>query len=220
MRIALALLALLLMAAPAFSQEDNPYWTRYVYKQRCYQHTDMFGAVTYPCFRYRVEARERRYRPPVYAYERRVEREDEPPRAHCLFEHPAIRATGDDKLKEEAAQVSAQDRWAIEVATMRGVRFSDIRNAAHMTAACVKKVPETWTEKKQADAADLRHFVCTIEAVPCAAPKMPVDEDTLAKRKAEKIGDQIGRKDDPRADFYETEAPRKRFLERWRRARQ
>jgi hypothetical protein len=154
----------------------------------------------------------------VYGYERRYEREEDerPAVSECLFRYPPIRATGDDKLAVEKARISAQDRWSIEVETMRGTRFSDIHNAMRMTASCVEKVPTTDTEKGQASILGLRHYVCSVEAVPCTSPKLPIEPDEIAKRRAE----QIGRKEDPRADYYEPEKPRKRFLERWRRARQ
>lgn len=152
----------------------------------------------------------------VYGYERRLERE-EAPRMRCLYEYPAIRATGDDKLEEDRAQVSAQDRWSIEVETLRGTRFSDIRNAAYATSSCVRKVPTSATEKGQA-ALGVRHFVCQYEAIPCASPKLPQDEDTRAKRSSEKREDEV-RRNDPREGYYES--PRKRrFLDRWRRGAQ
>lgn len=132
-------------------------------------------------------------------------------RAHCLFQFPAIRATGDDKLEEERAQVSAQDRWAIETETRYGTRFADVRNAAALTKACVKKVPTTDTEKGQANLLGVRHYVCTVEAVPCAAPKVPVEEEDIAKRRMEKTAaDKDMRKTDPRDGFYEERPPAKR----------
>jgi len=149
----------------------------------------------------------------VYSYERR---EDDPPRAHCLWDFPPIRATGDDKLEEDRAQISAQDRWSIEVETRHGTRFSDIRFSARATSACARKVPTSATEKGQA-VLGIRHFACVYEATPCAAPKLPVDEDSRAKRSSEKRDDETGRKADPRADFYEPQPePKKRWYQRRR----
>lgn len=145
----------------------------------------------------------------VYAYSRRLT-EIEEDHANCLWQFPAIRATGDDKLEEERAQVSAQDRWSIEVETRHGTRFSDIRYAARATSSCARKVPTSATANVQATLG-IRHFSCVYEAVPCAAPKLPVDEDTRGKRASEKREEAV-RKLDPRADYYEPEPPKKR---RW-----
>ncbi len=181
----------------------------------------------WPWYTYRTYCARWRYRDRdyessrVYGYERRIEREREEVevRGHCLWNHPIVSATGDDTLQEEKARLSAQDRWSLTVEHLRGTRYADVRNAAHLTAACIKKVPVTWTEKKQADWVDVRHYVCTVEAIPCSAPKVAVEEEDIAKRKVERINEQIGRKEDPRADYYEPAKP-KRFLERWRRSRQ
>ncbi len=154
----------------------------------------------------------------VYGYERRRS-DDEDERlavSECLFRYPPIRATGDDKLAVEKARISAQDRWSIEVETMRGTRFSDIHNAMRITASCVEKVPTTDTEKGQASILGLRHYVCSVEAVPCTSPKLPIEPDEIAKRRAE----QIGRRADPEDGRYDGPPPKKRFLERWRRTRQ
>lgn len=150
----------------------------------------------------------------VYGYERRERERDEPPRAHCLYEFPPIRATGDDKLDEDKAQVSAQDRWSIEIENRHGTRFSDIRFAARATSACARKVPTSATEKGQA-ALGIRHWACVYEAVPCSSPKIPVDEDTRAKRSSEKRDDEVGRLNDPKVQYYDAQpAPKRRW---WRR---
>ena len=141
------------------------------------------------CVRRYGEYRHRR--PRVYGYERRDDYRDEPrrdetPRGRCLNEYPPISVTGDDKLTEKDAEISAQDRWSIEVETKRGTRFSDIRYAAGMTAACVRKVPTSSTERGQA-ALGIRHYICTIEATPCTSPKERIDDETRAKRRSEKV---------------------------------
>lgn len=215
MRTLSALLALaLLMPAGAEAQEGDAPWVRYVMKQRCYRHIDVFGAVTYPCFRRPTLVREyapRRDSYPNHSY-RLVDEHarEEVPRVHCLFEFPPVRATGDDKLDEDKAQISAQDRWSIEVETVRGTRFSDIRFAANMTAACVRKVPTSTIEKGQASLG-VRHFVCSLEATPCAAPKIPTDEEGRAKRRSEKVNPA------PRIEYYEAPPPPKRWYQRHRR---
>lgn len=224
MRRAIYLCAFLVggLSTTAEAQEETG-WVRYAFRQQCYRHIDMFGVVTYPCFQRRVAVQrypnhryrlvdERAYRAP----ERERERE-ETPRAHCLWDLPPIRATGDDKLEEERAQVSAQDRWSIEVETLRGTRFSDIRFAAQMTAACVRKVPTSATEKGQA-VIGVRHYVCTIEGTPCASPKLPQDEDTRAKRGSEKIDDAAARRADPRprVEYYQAPPPPRKWWQRRR----
>lgn len=149
--------------------------------------------------------------PRVYGYERRAERDrdDEPPKAHCQFDQPRMTATGDDKLEEDRARLSAQERWQINVGNRRGGRFSDIRFAAQATADCIQVVPSSLTERAQATIG-IRHWVCTFEAVPCAAPKIPQDEDTRAKRTLER------RTDPPaRVEYYEAPPPPKRRW--WRR---
>ncbi len=217
MRFALLALAILLMPTGAEAQDRDTAWIRYAIRQQCYRHVDVFGAVTFPCVRRRVAIRE--YEPrrehPNYKYrlvdEHAYRSPEEPPRVHCLFDQPPIRATGDDKLEEDRAQISAQDRWAIETETLRGTRFSDIRFAAQMTSACVRKVPTSATEKGQA-VIGVRHYVCTVEGTPCASPKLPQDEDTRAKRRSEKADEEAGRRADPRPkiEYYDAPPPPKR----------
>lgn len=96
-----------------------------------------------------------------------------------------IRATGDDKLNERDAKVSAQDRWAITVEARFGTLYSDIDNAHDMDVSCVKKVPTSTIEKGQAGLG-IRHHVCEIEAMPCQPDKVPQDSDTRAKRRFER----------------------------------
>lgn len=201
MKAALLAVTLLLLTTGASARECALWGTRYVHRE-------------WPNFSYRERYCRRWERPErVYAYERR---EDDPPRAYCQFDHPPMTATGDDKLEEDRARLSAQERWSINVGNRRGGRFSDIRYAANATADCIQVVPSSMTERAQASLG-LRHWVCTVEAVPCAAPKIPQTEDTRAKRASEKADDDAGRKADPRIQYYEPQPePKKRWYQRRR----
>ncbi len=210
-------IALLLMPTGAEAQDSEANWVRYVLKRQCYRHVDAFGAVSYPCYRRRVAVREyaqnHRYRlVDEHAYRAPERERDEPPRVHCLWDQGPMRATGDDKLEEDRAQVSAQDHWSATVENRFGTRYSDIRYAANATSSCPRKVPTSATEKGQA-ILGIRHFVCEFEATPCAAPKLPVDEDTRAKRGSERADDAAARRADPRparVEYYQAPPPPKR----------
>jgi hypothetical protein len=210
--LALLLLGVLLgLPTPAWAQvESHPDWKAIRARQ--------VGKWVWQCREWPVgcawEYRRRwvrRYRPPVYSYVRRDRDEDDvPERANCLWHHPLVRATGDDKLTDNDAKISAQDRWSIEVETRYGTRYSGIDNAERLTTACVKKVPTSTIEKGQAGLG-IRHFVCTVEAVPCPPDKIHED---VTKRRSEKISEDVGRRNDPR---WDEEPPRKRWYQRYRR---
>jgi hypothetical protein len=121
----------------------------------------------------------------VYGYERRRDIEY----AGGVDCRAPMRATGDDRVDQDRAEVSAQDRWAVEVETHLGSKYSDVRYAADMRTTCVRKVPNTATEKGQA-LFGVRHFLCSVSARPCSAPAVRVDEDTRAKRRSERVEDE------------------------------
>lgn len=224
---ALTLAALFLLPTQAEAQNEDGYaYVRYAIKQqrRCHRHVDMFGAVSYPCYYRPVRVREReypnhRYRLPAgETYRYRAEDEPSAPRARCLWDVSPVQVSGEDKLEEERAQVSAQDHWSREVEVRYGTIFSDIQFAAQMTMACVRKVPGTATQTAQA-AIGVRHHVCSLRAVPCAAPAERQDNDTRGKRRSEKADDEAGRRADPKArvDYYEAPPPPRRWYQRYRR---
>ena len=124
--------------------------------------------------------------PRVYSYERRRDRDDDVEYAGGVQCKEPMRATGDDKQEQDRAEVSAQDRWSVEVEVRLGTMYSDIRYAGQMRTTCVRKVPNTATEKGQA-LFGIRHFVCTLTARPCVAPAVRVDEDSRAKRRSERV---------------------------------
>ncbi len=171
-RLALLALALLLMPTGAEARECARYGIRLVHREFPYHsYRERYCRYWTQGERYRL-LDEHAYR----------DDEREPARVKCLFNQGPLKATGDDKLEERNAEVSAQDRWSIEVETNRGTIYSDIRFAADMRVACVRKAPTTATEKGQA-LAGIRHYACTVSAVPCAAPNEPKEEDDRAKRK-------------------------------------
>lgn len=127
----------------------------------------------------------------VYGYERRRDRDrdrDEEYGGHVECKSQPLRVTGDDKLQENNAEVSAQERWALEVENRFGTLYSDVRYAKQMRVTCIRKVPASVTERGQA-ALGVRHHICTVTAIACAAPAVRVDEESRAKRKSEKIED-------------------------------
>ena len=117
----------------------------------------------------------------VYGYDRRHDDEH----AGATNCRASVRATGDDKLTQDNAEVSAQDRWSIEVETHHGSKFSDVRYAASVRMTCVRKVPTSATEKGQA-ALGIRHHVCAMEGKPCSAPAVRQDDESRAKRRTER----------------------------------
>jgi hypothetical protein len=98
----------------------------------------------------------------------------------------AVRVTGDDRLSQEKAKVSAQDRWAVTVGTRYGSMFSDIDNAEEQDMSCVKQAPSSNTEKTQADLLGIRHHICELTARPCGPVPQEQDAQTRAKRRFER----------------------------------
>ena len=155
-----------------------------------YSRGHYFYSPTYHTYR-RTHPRNQVYHLPetrVYGYERRRDRDDDREYAGGIdCKSYAVRIAGDDKLDENRAEVSAQDRWSIEVETSHGgTMHSDIRFAKNIKTKCVRKVPTSASEKGQA-MLGVRHYVCAISAVPCAAPAIRQDEDSRAKRKSERV---------------------------------
>lgn len=205
--VLLAAVALVLMPAGAEAQsEERPNWRSVRQKQWICRDWGGCGyewrwrrvRIVYPNHTYRL-IDEHAYRAP----------ERENPRIKCDYDRPPVRATGDDKLDERGAEISAQDRWALEVETSRGTIKSDIRFAADVRIACVRKAPSTATEKGQANFG-VRHHVCTATATPCQAPNELKEEEDRAKRR-------LNDPDPPaRIERYAPEPePKRRW--RWRR---
>lgn len=121
----------------------------------------------------------------VYGYERRRDGDEYGGGVECK-EH--MRATGDDKLQQDNAEISAQERWALQAESRVGGIYSDIRYAANIRTTCVKRVPGSLTERGQA-ALGVRHFLCEVSARPCRAPAIRQDEDSRAKRKFDRVDD-------------------------------
>ncbi len=121
----------------------------------------------------------------VYGYARRDRDDEYGGGVECKG---SLRATGDDKLQQENAEVSAQERWALQVESRIGGIYSDIRYAAGIRTTCVKRVPGTLSERGQA-ALGVRHFLCEVEARPCRAPAIRQDEESRAKRKFDRADD-------------------------------
>lgn len=162
------------------------------------------------CVRWSYYDEERYYRrgpERVYGYERR----EEPPRGHCMWGE-RMGVWGTDHLKQETAEIAAQDAWSRQVEDRWGVRYADIQNAAEMTRECVRKVPSGGFQAGEA-ALGLRHYICEVQAVPCRAPKEAIDEDTRGKRLHEKADDV--RRGDPPARI-ESGVVKRRFWP-WRR---
>jgi hypothetical protein len=108
-------------------------------------------------------------------------REDVDDGKRCKWSH-WIRETGNDKLTEQDARVSAQDRWAATVEVRLGSLYSDVERAEELMTTCIKKVPTTGTQQVGA-ILGVRHFVCEVEGIPCA----PAREDREpTKRRLEK----------------------------------
>jgi hypothetical protein len=97
-----------------------------------------------------------------------------------------VRVTGDDRLSQERAKVSAQDRWAVTVGTRYGAIFSDIDHAEDQDMTCVKQAPSSNTEKTQADMLGIRHHICELVARPCSPEPVEQDAQTRAKRRFER----------------------------------
>ena len=122
----------------------------------------------------------------VYGYERRRDRDDDREYGgHVECKSQPLRVTGDDKLQENNAEISATERWSLEVENRYGTLYSDARYAKQMRVICIRKVPASVTERGQA-ALGVRHHICTVTAIACAAPAVRVDEDSRAKRRSEK----------------------------------
>lgn len=125
----------------------------------------------------------------VYSYERRRDRDDDREYGGGVeCKGQSLRVTGDDKLQENNAEISAQERWALEVENRYGTLYSDVRYAKNMRVTCIRKVPASVTERGQA-ALGVRHHICTVTAIACAAPAVRVDDESRAKRRSEKIDD-------------------------------
>jgi hypothetical protein len=124
-------------------------------------------------------------------YRRRDPRPDADDGKRCKWSH-WIREVGNDKLSEQDARVSAQDRWSQAAEARLGTLYSDVEKAEELMTTCVKKVPTTATQGVGA-ALGLRHFVCEVEGVPCA----PAREDREpTKRRIERLNDKIDRRGD------------------------
>lgn len=126
-----------------------------------------------------VERRHRHYRPG-----RDIELSRRSGAQHC--KDFVVRVTGDDRLSQEKAKVSAQDRWAVTVGTRYGAMFSDIDNAEEQDMSCVKQAPSSNTEKTQADLLGIRHHICELTARPCGPVPQEQDAQTRAKRRFER----------------------------------
>lgn len=200
--LAFALYAAVFLVAPiciAAAFAHDGYRCHYVTRSRPAYDT-WLGTVTTQYYQQRQCVRNRTYYLPereptrVYGYERRRDRDDDREYAGGVHCKPRIRVTGDDKLQENNAEISAQERWALEIEGNFGTLYSDIRYARNMRLTCVRKVPASVTERGQA-ALGVRHHVCSFEGEPCRAPAVRVDEDSRAKRRSDKVEEPPPRRD-------------------------
>lgn len=164
---------------PALDTWSGQVVTQYYQVRQCYRNHAYYLPEAHPRTR-------------VYGYERRRDRDrdrDDEYGGHVECKGHPLRVTGDDKLQENNAEVSAQERWALEVENRYGTLYSDVRYAKQMRITCIRKVPASVTERGQA-ALGVRHHICTVTAIACAAPAVRVDDDTRAKRRSERIDDE------------------------------
>lgn len=225
-RTALAgVLVSLLLPVQSAAQEEGA-WTRYIWRQRCYQHTDMFGAVTYPCRRWRVPVRDYDEGPRVYGYERR-EREREYYSAPNLHPVPyygprckdrIVTAVGFEYANPDRALKSAQLVYASTVRQEYGEMYQEITEARDVLTLCTQASVNDTQIGKLGEAVFGENAIlkrCKIWARPCR----PEIERTSFNKDG-KVAEPAYRNADPRDNYYEPEKPKKRFLERWRRTRQ
>ena len=191
----LVVVPILLLTTSCKAQDQDTRWALREFR-RCehrawdgsctwYSRGHYFWSPTYRTYR-REHPRNHTYHLPetrVYGYRRDRDGEEYGGGVECKG---SLRATGDDKLQQDNAEVSAQERWALQVESRIGGIYSDIRYAANIRTTCVKRVPGTLSERGQA-ALGVRHFLCEVEARPCRAPAIRQDEDSRAKRRSERV---------------------------------
>ena len=188
-----ALCAAVFLVAPLWAASAWAQGCGHVTRSRPYYDTWTGQVVTHyyqvprPCYRNRTYYLPEDRGTRVYSYERRRDRDrDEEYGGHVECKSQPLRVTGDDKLQENNAEISATERWSLEVENRYGTLYSDARYAKQMRVTCIRKVPASVTERGQA-ALGVRHHICTVTAIACAAPAVRVDEDSRAKRRSEKV---------------------------------
>ena len=213
---AIAVLLLLLPSAVVAQDDGGSPWVRYSIKQRCYRHVDMFGAVTYPCYRRVVPVT--LYRPERYERERRYY--DERPHRYRGELHSGpyygprckeriVTAVGFEYSNEERALKSAQLIYAATVRQEYGEMYQEITQARDVLTLCTQASVNDTTIGKLGDALFGDNAVlkrCKIWARPC---RPEIERASFAQ------GKEDFRRNDPpsRAEEYQPEPKPKR---RWR----
>lgn len=156
---------MLLMPAPAQSQEYGHWETRFVgYNSdgrpryaRVYCRGDR-------CYRPRRHAAAQHPGTRVYGYERR-ELFEETSGGHLCRD--TRRAVGDQHLTVEGAKKAANDAWAGAVRFHLGEKFMDLSNARHIVYTCSR------SSIKEGGVTTLGQTLtrCEIEATPCHPPR-------------------------------------------------
>lgn len=225
---ALAVLALVtLLPAPIAAQDDGSPWVRPAIKKRCYRHIDMWGAVTYPCYRHSVrDYGHRDYGPQVYGYERHEREYDREFRRYSSGPdlHPSpnygprckeriVTAVGFEYANEDRALKSAQLIYAATVRQEYGEMFQEITQARDVLTLCTQASVNDTAVGRLGDALIGESAVlkrCKIWARPC---RPEIERASFGKDKEDDV-----RKNDPpaRAERYEEKPPRKHWYDRYR----
>ncbi len=173
------LITLALIVAPfsvAMGQPESQYWATH---RRCYRHVDSWGAVSYPCVRWRSPVRY--YAPPRRDWdEERWERRDPALERgeHC--KGSPVRVVGELHVTKEGALNAAVRQWQATVRYDEGEKFMDIENARGYRWRCDRASTNETTLGKIGETVGAGSGFqkrCVVLATPCRMPVLRGDRD-------------------------------------------
>lgn len=183
-RIALTLVLTIMGSLVVCAQPDDVGWVRYSLRQRCYRHVDMWGAVTYPCYRH--YARVGRYYRSSYNHRRDYDRDDdrERDRGHrddlCWFDNIDVLST--EHQNEDNAREAARKLWMAKTQWMIGGQYMSLEEAAHIVWRCGPSNAHDTVSGSISQAAGVltgqsgQNVRCALWARPCRVERSPGDE--------------------------------------------